>query len=59
MVLVVIIGFDNINIFLANDVRRVFPCQTSNLLASGIGMRIEDAENVRDVIVGEARVLFP
>ena len=58
MVLVLVVRLDHVGLVLADDVRAVFAGQTLDLSPRGVGMRVEDADDLGDVFVGEARVLL-
>lgn len=57
MVLEFVVGLYAIGLLLSYDEGRVLESQALDLLAGRVGVGVEDAEDVGDVIVGEARVL--
>ena len=58
MVLKVVVGLDTVSLVSANDMWTVQLGEGLDLLSSGIGMRVENADDIRDVFVRESRVLF-
>lgn len=59
MVLQFIVRLDIIRLVLANNIRRVFFGQSLDFFSCRLGVRVQDANDVRNVFVGEARVLLP
>lgn len=59
MVLELVVGLNSVDLILTNNVGRVLLGKSLYLLSGGVGMRVEDADDVGDVFVGEARVLLP
>lgn len=58
IVLEVVVGLDDVGVILSYDEGRALEGEALNLLARRLGGGVEDAEDVGDVIVGEARVLL-
>ena len=59
VVLQFIVGLDVVCLVFANNILRVLLSQPLDLLTCRIGVWVQNAYDVRDVFIGEARVLLP
>ena len=59
IVLELVVGLNAVRLIPADDVGRVFLGQALDFLSSRVGVGVEDAYYVGDILIGEARVLLP